>query len=276
MNAVDVRSTESATNVTRDELERLPVERDILSVALLVARSDQGRRRSVPRRQLRHLVRWLVHRREHRLYQWTQRHRLLQSRRRVLGAVRLLQGISGQDRRLLGRIRPHDGRRDQCRDSLGHERIRVRLRRSCGSRSSLQSSATDRFLPNGDPYIISRFDEYDRTNATVYASGPIVRDKLFFFALYEARDYEPVNTDNAGSNFFEEKNDDAFWGAKVDWQISDRHLLELLAFSDENEAVSDGYAFSLATGQRGAYRSTTFTDSGGLNWSGDVHGLSDR
>jgi hypothetical protein len=33
--AVDVKSTESATNVTREDLERLPVERDILSVALL-------------------------------------------------------------------------------------------------------------------------------------------------------------------------------------------------------------------------------------------------
>src|SRR5690606_30614650 len=33
--AVDVKSTESATNVTQEELARLPAERDVLSVAML-------------------------------------------------------------------------------------------------------------------------------------------------------------------------------------------------------------------------------------------------
>ena len=58
-----------------------------------------------------------------------------------------------------------------------------------------------------------------------------------------------------------------FWGAKIDWQISDRHLLELLAFSDENERVTDTFAYSLANGQKGAYQSTSFNESGGMNWA---------
>ena len=78
--AVDVKSTESATNVTREELERLPVERDLLSVALLAPGLDQGRR-GCARRQLRRLLRRLLDRREHRLHQRPQRHRLLQPRR---------------------------------------------------------------------------------------------------------------------------------------------------------------------------------------------------
>src|SRR5687768_1604493 len=40
--AVDVTSTESATNITRDQLERLPVERDLLSVALLAPGLTSG------------------------------------------------------------------------------------------------------------------------------------------------------------------------------------------------------------------------------------------
>ena len=40
--AVDVKSTESATNITREDLERLPVERDILSVALLAPGLNKG------------------------------------------------------------------------------------------------------------------------------------------------------------------------------------------------------------------------------------------
>src|SRR5690606_6292416 len=43
--AVDVKSTESASNFTREDLQRLPVARDIQSVALLapgLARGDEG------------------------------------------------------------------------------------------------------------------------------------------------------------------------------------------------------------------------------------------
>ncbi len=40
--AVDVKSTESATNVTREELERLPVERDLLAVSLLAPGLTKG------------------------------------------------------------------------------------------------------------------------------------------------------------------------------------------------------------------------------------------
>lgn len=40
--AVDVKSTESAMNVTREELERLPVERDLESIALLAPGLNKG------------------------------------------------------------------------------------------------------------------------------------------------------------------------------------------------------------------------------------------
>src|SRR5690606_7052546 len=75
--------------------------------------------------------------------------------------------------------------------------------------SFLQSAATDRYYPNGNPRIIGSYDEYDRTNATFYASGPIVQDKLFFFALYEARDDKRENTNNSANTFFETNADDA-------------------------------------------------------------------
>ncbi len=38
--------------------------------------------------------------------------------------------------------------------------------------------------------------------------------------------------------FYKAKEDDGFWGAKIDWQINDKNLLELLAFSDKNEEVA--------------------------------------
>ena len=138
--------------------------------------------------------------------------------------------------------------------------------------SFLQATKTNHYDSAGAPYIIGSYDEYDRTNASVYASGPIVRDKLFFFALYEARDYKPVNTNNFGDAFFDASEDNGFWGAKLDWQINDRHLVELLAFSDKSETVTDNYKFDLPSGTRLGFENTQFVDNGGTNWAATYSG----
>src|SRR5690606_25499541 len=79
--------------------------------------------------------------------------------------------------------------------------------------------------------------------------------------------FEPTNTNNAGTLINYDKSDDAFWGAKVDWQVNDSNLIELLAFSDEDTSATDVYAFDYTTGQVGDYQNTVFFDSGGVNWS---------
>jgi hypothetical protein len=131
----------------------------------------------------------------------------------------------------------------------------------------LQSEADDQFDDAGDRYITAQYDDYDRTSLNVFASGPIVQDRLFFFAMYEARDYRPRNTSDAGTTFFSGDTDDAFWGGKIDWQINDSNLVELLAFSDENTNTVANYAFNPDTGERGQQTNTQFIDTGGDNWA---------
>ena len=132
----------------------------------------------------------------------------------------------------------------------------------------LQAEGTDRYLPNDDKLVSVSRDESDRRNLNVYASGPIIKDKLFFYALYELRDFDQTfTTDETETQIAESNAGDDFWGAKVDWQINDSHSLEALVFSDQNETIRDVYAFDPITGKRGANNGTIFTLSGGTNWA---------
>ena len=259
---VDVKSTESATNVTREDLERLPVERDILSVALLApgltkGDGDLGNAVSFGGSSVA----------ENTVYinglNVTDFYNRVGASSVPYAFYKEFQvktgGYSVEFGRTTGGVINAVTRSGTNEFEFGSEVV--------WEPHQLQSSSADRFTRAGDPYIVSQYDEYDRASASVYASGPIVKDRLFFFGLYEARDYQPVNTDDAGDHFFDATNDDGFWGAKIDWQISDAHLLELLAFSDENEEVRDSFAFSYPEGTRGGYEETRFTNNGGTNWA---------
>ena len=120
-----------------------------------------------------------------------------------------------------------------------------------------------------NPGRISRFDEYDRAALNVWASGALIKDKLFFFGMYEARKYDPRNSDDTYDNYFDGRSNPGFWGGKLDWQITNDHVLSLLAFSDEAKLTTDEYAIEPAQDLNGArvYQNTTFNESGGDNWS---------
>lgn len=134
--------------------------------------------------------------------------------------------------------------------------------------SFLQTSGTDRYDSEGNKiYSVSR-DESDSYNLNLYASGAIVKDRLFFYALYEIRDYTQNTTTSRSEDEFSKRNSgNDFWGVKLDWLLNDRHSLALLAFSDKNSSVDDVYSFDASTGTRGSLIDTAFSNSGGDNWA---------
>jgi len=133
--------------------------------------------------------------------------------------------------------------------------------------SAWQSSRNDYYLSNGDPYIISSHDGATNNKLNLWASGAIVKDRLFFFGMYEARDNRNFNTSDDGSTFNNGNADDGFWGAKLNWMINDNHSLSLLGFSDKNENVADVYNYDYLTGTRGNQTNTIFTNTGGDNYA---------
>lgn len=134
--------------------------------------------------------------------------------------------------------------------------------------SEWQSEGRNQRDAEGAYSLVQSYDEYDRSSLDVWAAGAIVPDTLHYFVMYEARNYEPVNTTDAGDSIRFGDTDDGFYGAKLDWSITDRHLLEFLAFGDQQTIKRDVYDFDPDTGERGdLLTNVQTTESGGDNWS---------
>ena len=129
------------------------------------------------------------------------------------------------------------------------------------------SRADDHYDASGHRYLTASRDQDSLVKTNVWASGPLVKDKLFIFAMYEARGSSPRNTNNAGTTLTSNNSDTGFWGTTVDWNITDSNVLQLMAFSDKNKNTGDVYSYDYDTSTIGTRTNKVFTDTGGKNWA---------
>jgi hypothetical protein len=132
---------------------------------------------------------------------------------------------------------------------------------------SLRGEGQDTRFPDGRYYRTNSKDERNELNASIYASGAIIQDTLFFYAMYEARNRDSNYSNTSGTQWTEYNNSTDFWGAKIDWQINDDHKLEFLAFSDSNDGTYDNYGYDIQTEKKGDFTSTDIEERGGDNYS---------
>ena len=116
-------------------------------------------------------------------------------------------------------------------------------------------------------YLTRSRDSTDEARFNVWASGPIVQDRLFFFAMYEGRDIKPENTNDDGTEFNDGQSDDGFWGTTLDWQINDSNLLSLMAFSNESRADTETYRYDFDSDTLLEKKASSYSESGGRNWA---------
>ncbi|RRU06149.1 TonB-dependent receptor [Stenotrophomonas sp. 278] len=135
-----------------------------------------------------------------------------------------------------------------------------------------RSSGRDHFHRDGTAHSYASRDDSSFFKTNVWASGPVVKDKLFLFAMYEQRDEHGHNTSNDALTWFKNEADNGFWGTKLDWNITDDHSLALLAFSDEGETTAGAYNYDWDDNVIGAWGGDSVTESGGRNWSATYTG----
>ncbi len=261
VNRVDVRSTETATNINRQELARLPVDQSLASVALLAPG--------------------------------------VVSSGATFGGLTFGGSSVAENAVYINGLNVTDPYRRQGFSSVPfafYEEFQVKtggysaefgrstggvinaVTRSGGNEfkggvevtmepSAWAASENDHFHDNGT------LDERDRTSrdtspfykTNVWASGPIVKDKLFFFVMYENRDNDAKDIDSTEAYLTQSNND--FWGTKLDWRINDNHSLEVLAFSDKADSVTSTYDYGWDTTGLGDKSGEASAGSGGDNWS---------
>jgi len=93
----------------------------------------------------------------------------------------------------------------------------------------------------------------------LYVGGPLVNDRLFFFgnADFTRTEGESVrvasNASAAGLNqgWRKRRDDNPMWMGKLDWYITDNHLLELTGVSDVSKVNEDWYSFDYNTFKHG-------------------------
>lgn len=258
VNRVDVRSTESATNINREELARLPVGQSLGSVALLAPGVISGNSNfggisfggsSVAENSV--FINGL---------NVTDFYRRQSFSTAPFAFFREFQvktgGYSVEFGRATGGV-INAVTRSGSNEFEGGVEITFEP-------NAWKSAGDDHYYEDGSVNVRSSHDRSSFTKANVWASGPLVKDKLFLFAMYEQRDSHSGYTNAAGDSWTTSKSDNGFWGAKLDWNITNDHLLELLAFSDEGDSDTSVYRpYDFATSTIESEQPSQSSSSGG-------------
>jgi hypothetical protein len=101
-------------------------------------------------------------------------------------------------------------------------------------------------IASGDKYFVYREDNSaNALNYNIYGGGPIVKDRLFMFALLEGQDN---SSDAYGKDTSQHLHEDQPNGLiKIDWNITNNHILELTGITNRSNVDVVNYTNTLDT-----------------------------
>lgn len=130
-------------------------------------------------------------------------------------------------------------------------------------------------LRENAPNTYTSFNDADfaeSINANFYVSGPVIRDHLFVYALYNPRYITSEFSSYTGQSTTREKSTSPFFGAKVDAVLNENHRLEFTYFRNNELFRYDYSNFDPATERTGSYYGSLAIESGGDNYIGTYVG----
>ncbi|GAB3022414.1 TonB-dependent receptor [Bowmanella dokdonensis] len=122
----------------------------------------------------------------------------------------------------------------------------------------------------GEVVLLNSQDSFEQQDLNIWASGAIIEDKLFFYAMFNPHQEEQIfSTTTLGTGPFthySDEIDDSFWGAKIDWYITEDHILEITGFSDARETVRFIGTYDNETGTATFGEEPEYRSRGGDNY----------
>ncbi|MBA6224263.1 TonB-dependent receptor [Colwellia sp. MB02u-18] len=113
-------------------------------------------------------------------------------------------------------------------------------------------------------YEVNSEDKTGTTNYNLWASGALIQDKLFFFGLVnqEKRDRDYATF----SNFYEREASDTLFAAKIDWYITDEHILEFTGWDNGSDLDTNKRQYSHDTKTKSRNLGDFIQERGGKTW----------
>ena len=109
------------------------------------------------------------------------------------------------------------------------------------------------------------FEEY-----SVWASGPIVKDRAFFYLLFNPQEEEYEEATN--SVFESSKRTSDRWFANLEWYITDGHSVGVTAFNTERERTTRNFNYDRDTNSIMDFTGNSFEKDGGTFLGVNYHG----
>ncbi|WP_237561561.1 TonB-dependent receptor, partial [Frateuria defendens] len=134
---------------------------------------------------------------------------------------------------------------------------------------------------DGKLYQFRNKTNYYTSTVGAYASGPLIKDKLFFYVDVEQNrengtsvlSFSNSNSTVARTGWNDYTYKMPRWAAKIDWNINDNNIIELTGISDKTLYDSSRYAFNYATETHGSVQNGgTYTKDGGDLYVGKYTG----